>query len=282
MCFDLVTNSYDIVHMVYPAALFSYAVFIINIFNFFKLVTSNHVMMNDYGKLYFSYPIYFILYYIIKIFVYLPQLLFVDKILGPSSHSDFDMGFNKKIEIIPTGINLSKFSPSFKKRDNNLLYVGRLAPEKNLDKLCQTIPINYKLQLIGDGPSRDELITKYACDNIEFVGKVNHEELCSYYQNAKAHITLSESETYCLTLLESIACGTPIIYPNCNVFNEIYQNDFPELCLRPNNSISETLNYIETNEIELQHKCRNYAEKKSWLNATKELACIYESILKKC
>lgn len=282
MCFDLVTNSYDIVHMVYPIAFFSYAVFIINIFNFFKLVTSNHVMMNDYGKLYFSYPIYFILYYIIKIFVYLPQLLFVDKILGPSSHGDFDMGFNKKIEIIPTGINLSKFSPSFKKRDNILLYVGRLAPEKNLDKLCQSIPINYKLQLIGDGPSGNDLKTKYACDNIEFLGKVDHDQLCKYYQNAKAHITLSESETYCLTLLESVACGTPIIYPNCNVFNEIYQNDFPELCLRPNNSIAEILTYIDTNEIELQHKCRDYAEKKSWLNVTKELVSIYESTLDKC
>ena len=63
---------------------------------------------------------------------------------------------------------------------------------------------------------------------------------------------------------------------------EIYQNDFPELCLRPNNSISEILNYIDTNEIVLQHKCRDYAEKKSWLNVTKELVSIYESTLDKC
>ena len=88
----------------------------------------------------------------------------------------------------------------------------------------------YLLNIIGEfSLYQNELKKKYACDNIEFLGKVDHDQLCKYYQNAKAHITLSESETYCLTLLESVACGTPIIYPNCNVFNEIYQNDFPEL-----------------------------------------------------
>jgi glycosyltransferase involved in cell wall biosynthesis len=282
MCYDLITNNYDIVHMVYPAAFFSYAVFIIHFFKLFKIVTSNHVMMNDYGKVYLPYPIYFILYYICSIFIYLPQLLFVDKILGPSSHSDFDVGFKKKIEIIPTGINLSKFTPSFKKRDNILLYVGRLALEKNLDKLCQSIPINYKLQIIGDGPYKNDLKKKYACDNIEFLGKVNNDELCKHYQNAKAHITFSEYETYCLTLLESVACGTPIIYPNCDVFNEIYQNDFNELCLRPDNNLIQILSYIDANEIELQHKCRNYAEKKSWVNTTKKLVSIYQSTLDEC
>lgn len=235
--------------------------------------------MYEYGKKYLNYPIFFISYYILKFFMCLPQKLFVNKILGPSSYSDFNILFGEQIEIIPSGIDLSKFSACIKKRDNILLYVGRLAPEKNLDKLINIIPTNYKLQIIGDGPEKKRLIRTYNKNNIEFLGKMNHDELCRYYQNAKAHITLSESETYCLTLLESIACGTPIIYPDCQVFNEIYNNNFNELCLKQNNDIIKILKYIDTNEILLQEKCRDYAETKSWLNATKRLITIYESTL---
>lgn len=280
LMFDLLYNKYDIVHIVYPPAVYVLLIWLITIFVPLNIVTSNHVMLLDYSKAYFNELLFNILFNIVKYIIYYPQLYFAKKILGPSSYSDFNLLFNKKIEIIPTGINIDLFKPLYKKKDNVLLFVGRLAPEKNIDKLISILPENYKLQLIGDGPENERLINQYANNkNIEFLGKIDHTELCSYYQNAKAHITLSVSETYCLTLIESLACGTPIIYADCDVFNEIYEKDFGELCFKKNN-LETILKYIEENEVNLQKKCRKYTETKTWLHATKDLVNIYESVCK--
>ena len=85
---------------------------------------------------------------------------------------------------------------------------------------------------------------------------------------------MSESETFCLTLLESLSCGTPIIYANCTVFNSLYKDTFPELMY--NNNLEEILTYIDLNEIELQKRCVEYAKNHNWENATVKLLKTYE------
>lgn len=102
-------------------------------------------MTNDYGKMYFL--IHFILYYIIYLNFLFTFLSYFSLIKFLDHHLIAILMCLIKIEIIPTGINLSKFTPSFKKRDNILLYVGRLAPEKtwiNFVKIFRLI-ISYNL-----------------------------------------------------------------------------------------------------------------------------------------
>jgi glycosyltransferase involved in cell wall biosynthesis len=275
--YDLFMNKYDIIHLFYPPSIPGFFILLLSLILPLKIVTSNHVNMNYYGK---AYNIYY-LFYLVKYFIYAPQFFLSSLILSPSELEDFKILYDYKTDIIPTGVNIDLFNYNDNNRENILLYVGRLAPEKNIDKLILLFENvkNYKLQIIGFGPYEKTLkeLAK-GNNNIEFLGKKLPEELPAYYQKARAHITLSESETFCLTLLESISCGTPIIYPDCELFNGLYENDFSELCLNKNNDLNNILNFIENNENELRERCKKYRENLSWSTATDKLIEQYKII----
>jgi len=278
LIWDICFNNYDIIHLVYPPCIPSLIIFGISLFKPLKIVTSNHVNMNYYGKTYNL--LYF--YYLVKFFICDLQYYFSKLIMAPSISEDFKELYNLETTIIPTGIDLKNFEFCSDKRENILLYVGRLAPEKNIDKLIEMFKTinDYNLVIVGYGPEEKKL-KKLAKDNnnIIFVDKQNHDKLPYYYQIARAHITLSESETFGLTLLESLSCGTPIIYSNCTVFTELYKKDFGKLCLTNNNTLENIINYIKQNEKELQIKCKKYSEQHSWSQATDKLINIYYSVI---
>jgi 1,2-diacylglycerol 3-alpha-glucosyltransferase len=280
--YDIIMNKYDIIHLFYPPSIPALFILLLGIFIPLKIVTSNHINMTYYGK---TYNVYY-LFYLVKYLIYAPQYYLSNLILAPSKLEDFRITYNYENQIIPTGVNLELFKFNPKKRNNILLFVGRLYPEKNIDKLIKLfdqVNTNYKLQIIGYGPEEDRLKelskTNTNNKNIEFLGKKSLSELPFYYQKAKAHITLSESETFCLTLLESISCGTPIIYPDNETFNYFYQENFSELCLHKNNNLINILEYIDNHQDELKEKCKKYREKLSWSNATDKLIDLYKTIL---
>lgn len=97
-----------------------------------------------------------------------------------------------------------------------LLYVGRLAPEKNTALLCQTmrlLPKHYHLLVVGDGQER-RLVEKLAADR----GKVtwlpycaDSEQLAAYYRACDLFVHPGVQETFGFVALESQACGTPVV-----------------------------------------------------------------------
>ena len=113
---------------------------------------------------------------------------------------------------------------SIKKIPNSLLYVGRLDKRKGIDFLVKTIPLvkkeipNIKLFVIGKGKSRKKLekfIEKNNLqDNITFLGFVPDEELPKWYNQCKLTIVPSVFEGFGITVIESLACGTPVIGTN--------------------------------------------------------------------
>lgn len=130
------------------------------------------------------------------------------------------------------GVDTSIFYPdrerglAFRKKwglpDNRiiLLYVGRLAPEKNVrtllgafSRLHQEQPHRYHLVVIGDGPLRGalqrlgektgELTWRSYCENAN--------ELADIYRAADLFIHPGVQETFGLVTLETQACGTPVL-----------------------------------------------------------------------
>jgi len=101
-----------------------------------------------------------------------------------------------------------------------LLYVGRLAQEKNtrtlfaaFEALVNREPGRYHLLIVGDGLQRDELR-----DLQERVGNVtwkqystDSQELARFYRAADLFVHPGVQETFGLTALESQACATPVV-----------------------------------------------------------------------
>ena len=108
------------------------------------------------------------------------------------------------------------------KKDFVLLFVGRLAEEKNVEFLikCQQKinqkHKNIKLLIVGDGPGKEEYegyTKKLGLNkNIIFTGKTAWGEIPYYYHIANAFVTASKTETQGLTIIEAMASN---VVPVC-------------------------------------------------------------------
>ncbi len=88
-----------------------------------------------------------------------------------------------------------------------LLYVGRIAMEKNLAGFLNLTTPGRKV-VVGDGPQRAELTRLYP--DAEFVGFCRGEALVRWYAAADVLVFPSRTDTFGLVMLEALACGTPV------------------------------------------------------------------------
>ena len=105
--------------------------------------------------------------------------------------------------------------------DPYFLYVGRMAPEKNLDALLEVfaeyrkIGGAWSLVLVGDGPLGVELREKSArlgCTHtVRFAGLKSAAELALYYAHAGCLVLPSTREPWGLVVNEAMAAGLPVI-----------------------------------------------------------------------
>lgn len=89
-------------------------------------------------------------------------------------------------------------------------YVGRLAPEKNLEALTYlATDSRYQLVLVGDGPQRAALQRRYP--TAIFTGPLTGVELATAYATMDVVVHPGPNETFCQTLQEAHASGTPTV-----------------------------------------------------------------------
>lgn len=149
-----------------------------------------------------------------------------------------------KIEIIPPGVDLSRFYPippdeakeyvGIAPNERMILFVGRIEPLKGLDTLLRALAILARskaldrdclcLAVIGgeideDGTSKNgeldylmKLRKKFGLlDLVTFLGTKDQDALPYYYSAAEMVIMPSHYESFGMVALESMACGTPVI-----------------------------------------------------------------------
>jgi glycosyltransferase involved in cell wall biosynthesis len=107
----------------------------------------------------------------------------------------------------------------------NLLYVGRLAPNKCQHELIEAFAhylrhdTESRLILVGSGQPNDpyvkfvyETVQRYAFrDQVLFAGQVNASELHAYYRTAHLFWSMSEHEGFCVPLIEAMWFDVPIL-----------------------------------------------------------------------
>jgi len=130
-----------------------------------------------------------------------------------------------KTVYIPNGVNYERFANSRPILDENgfkILYVGRLSPEKNLETLffaykkLQENVENTKLIIVGRGPASPflkKLSERLSLRNLIWVDGVSHDLIASYYKSADAFVLPSNKEVQCISVLEAMASGLPVVIP---------------------------------------------------------------------
>ena len=142
----------------------------------------------------------------------------------------------KPIDVVPTGIDIGPFRRKeseeaeikglkakygIRENDKVILYVGRLAKEKNILVVMGQLPKyiaknpNTKFLMVGDGPLRKELAEEAAkigiLGNVIFTGEQPWSSIDKFYKMGDVFISASLSETQGLTFIEAMASGLPVI-----------------------------------------------------------------------
>lgn len=132
-----------------------------------------------------------------------------------------NLGVNTEIfRPTPNDATETRQSLGVQDRQKLLLYVGRLAPEKNtatlfkaFELLAERRPHAFHLLVIGDGPQREQL--RELQTRTEAVTWIRYcsesSELARFYRAADLFVHPGIQETFGFVALESQACGTPVV-----------------------------------------------------------------------
>ncbi len=140
----------------------------------------------------------------------------------------FEMGF-KNLKLMGRGVDTRLFNPDkrsdelraswgAKPEDPVVLYVGRIASEKNLPLFFKSIRSLRKKHprlvavVVGDGPERKTYESEHK--DILFAGAKKGEELSHYYASADYFIFPSLTETFGNVVTEAMASGLIIVAYN--------------------------------------------------------------------
>jgi glycosyltransferase involved in cell wall biosynthesis len=139
------------------------------------------------------------------------------------------------VSVIPGGVNLDVFRPASGVARQGVLYVGRTIGLKGLREVCEaylTVErelVDDPLLLIGTridqgsfertgfGLQRDcraKLAHLIELGRVRLLGEVNHDEIVPYYQRARVFALPSLTEGFPISILEALACGTPVVASN--------------------------------------------------------------------
>jgi len=148
-----------------------------------------------------------------------------DRTLAPSSHAVralVEHGI-PRVHRWPRGVDTTLFAPA--KADPRLRaelaprgellvgYVGRLAPEKQVDRLAgiDGLP-GVRLVIVGDGPDADALRARLP--HAAFLGFRAGDDLAAAYASLDVFVHTGPHETFCQAVQEAMASGVPVIAPN--------------------------------------------------------------------
>lgn len=170
------------------------------------------------------------------------------------------------------GVDIVKFDPSY--RNENAfaglkrpisLYVGRIAPEKNLEAFLAMKTPGTKV-IIGDGPSRAELAAKYP--DAVFLGRKPHEQLPEFFASSDVFVFPSLTDTFGLVLLEAAASGTPVLAFNVQGPKDAIASPNAGVLVEHHADFATSVRSLEAGfnaSVNLNREgVRQYAEEHSW------------------
>lgn len=187
------------------------------------------------------------------------------------------------------GIDGDRFSPdSSVSRENTILYVGRILPHKGINYLVDAFRLlnraDYKLRIVGR--VYHEAFYQDLCQQaqglaVEFIHSADDDQLLQYYRSARVTV-LPSVHTTCygmytpvpelmgFTLLESQACGTPVICTDAGAMPEFVDPDRTGVVVAQNSGAAialalEALLDLSPSEMEtMQQRCREWVRSLHW------------------
>lgn len=207
-----------------------------------------------------------------------------------------------KAVLIKGGIDIERFRPDpTLTRTPTILFVGRILPHKGVNYLIEALRLlprsDYRLRIIGrayDSTFYQDLKTLAEGLPVEFVHDADDQRLLREYQTATVTV-LPSVHTDCygnytavpelmgFTLLESQACGTPVICTDAGAMSEfvlpgktgwvVAQNSAEAIA----QALEQSLAADEQARTDYAHHCRDWVTQLSWAEVARQHLEIYQA-----
>ena len=229
-------------------------------------------------------------------------------IVTPSHMSKLDIiknyGLNEdEVSVVYNGVS-EIFSPASEQRIENvqskygcskpyLIVVGALQPRKNLKRVLEayaeaikSVKVMLDMRVVGPKRWKQHSIVDLASklgisERVRVVGYVDEPDLVALYSGAQFSVYASLFEGFGLPIIESMACGTPVITSNTSCMPEI--SGGAALLVEPTDTqeIMQAIVELSNNQqlrLELKRKGIVNSEKFCWKNAASQMQDIYRSV----
>jgi phosphatidyl-myo-inositol alpha-mannosyltransferase len=203
--------------------------------------------------------------------------------------------FSADWEIIPNGVDTDFFRPLPRpptdRHSPQLLFLGRLDPRNGLDTILNAMPMvlarfpNTRLTVAGDGPLRPlyEHMASPLGRHVSFVGRVNGDRP-THFSRADLYVCPTTKASFGVTLLEAMACGTPIAASDITGFRELVSGGV-EAVLVPMGEPAKWAEAVVSLLGDEAHRCRMgraglaKAADYSWPRVTERILEVYRRVL---
>ena len=196
-----------------------------------------------------------------------------------------------RVTSLRNGVDLALFQPTERPAKSGdasftLLTVGHLVPVKAQELIIGALPLlpGVRLVVAGDGPNRQMLEqlarTLQVSERVQFLGAVPQAQLRGHYGAADALVLASSREGWANVLLESMACGTPVVASRVYGTPEVVAA--PEagvlMAERTPQGVADAVKALRANYPD-RAATRRYAERFSWDDTTAGQLALFEDIL---
>ena len=209
---------------------------------------------------------------------------------GSKEAYDYYSKLGSKVFFIPNAIDINSLpSGSDIRYEKQIIFAGRLSKEKGILTILEctkNLPKDIHLIIIGTGPE-ESTVTKSAknSENIHYLGYQPKEKTIPLIRGSILLIQPSFAEGISATLLEAMACKTPIIATNIGGNKELLVHNKTGILIESGNSdqllkeILEILNNKNRRE-EIAKSAYDEVQKYDWSNVVQLYLDLYNKLLK--
>jgi len=197
----------------------------------------------------------------------------------------------RRVTALRNGVDLELFRPPVDRADNSrftLLTVGHLVPVKGQELVIGALPLlpDTRLVVAGDGPDRGKLEqlanSLGVADRVEFLGAVPQAQLRGHYGAADALVLASSREGWANVLLESMACGTPVVASRVYGTPEVVAAPQAGVLMerRTPQGVADAVGALRASYPD-RAATRRYAERFSWDDTTAGQIRLFEQVVQR-
>ena len=205
-----------------------------------------------------------------------------------------------KLAVVPCGVNLGLFRPVAKPaarrrigvalQDRLVLYVGRFAPEKGLDRLLAAVAClkhfpRLRVMIVGGDGEGDpahrrmrQLCRAAGIDErVTFAGRVDQTVLPQYYSAADLLVLPSVYESFGMVALEALACGTPVVATRVGATDDLIRQEATGRLVKSDSarSLADAIAAVLSQNEQRPEVARRSVWRYDWSRVAEEVLAVY-------